>query len=185
MLPHVVCDGTLGFGIPYVASDAVYLVPTGWLKPYTPRFGAAFEHTCIHTGGRGVIDGIQKQLGLSTEQVLPSRAALYRFGNTSSTSIWYGLSFIESFQGVSKGDRVWQLGFGSGFKCNSAVWVANRKVRDCHRAWIGFDAVTMQKDLEEIVRSREQYLASKKAAAAAAAATGTADAPAGEAAVEE
>jgi len=156
-------------------------LPDSWLKPYTPRFGSAFDHACIHTGGRGVIDGIQKQLGLSTEQVLPSRAALYRFGNTSSSSIWYVLSFIESFQGVSKGDRVWQLGFGSGFKCNSAVWVANRKVRDCHRAWIGFDALTMQKDFEEIVRSGEQYLAAKKAAAAA---TITADPPAGEAAAE-
>jgi hypothetical protein len=29
------------------------------------------------------------------------------------------------------GERIWQLGFGSGFKCNSAVWRANRtfKVR--------------------------------------------------------
>jgi 3-ketoacyl-CoA synthase len=152
--------------------------PDSWLKPYTPKFGSAFEHTCIHTGGRGVIDGIQKQLGLSTTQVLPSRAALYRFGNTSSTSIWYVLSFIESFQGVSKGDRVWQLGFGSGFKCNSAVWVANRKVRECHRAWIGFDAATMHKDLDEIVKSREQYLAAKRAAEAEAAAA--AAAPAGE-----
>jgi 3-ketoacyl-CoA synthase len=34
------------------------------------------------------------------------------------------LSYIETFKGVSKTDKVWQLSFGSGFKCNSAVWVA-------------------------------------------------------------
>ena len=39
----------------------------------------------------------------------------------------YAWSYIETFQGVKKGDRVWQLGFGSGFKCCSAVWVSCRK----------------------------------------------------------
>lgn len=49
-----------------------------------------------------------------------------RYGNVSSSSIWYVLAYIETFRGVTTGDRVWQLGFGSGFKCNSAVWKANR-----------------------------------------------------------
>ncbi len=40
----------------------------------------------------------------------------------------YVLAYIETFRGVKRGDRVWQLAFGSGFKCNSAVWVANRRV---------------------------------------------------------
>jgi hypothetical protein len=34
---------------------------------------------------------------------------------------------------------VWQLGFGSGFKCNSAVWVARRRIRNMHPAWDGFN----------------------------------------------
>jgi hypothetical protein len=37
------------------------------------------------------------------------------------------LAYIESYKGVKAGDRVWQLGFGSGFKVNSAVWVAKRR----------------------------------------------------------
>lgn len=121
---------------------------------YVPDFSRAFNHLCIHTGGRGVIDAIEKQLQLPGPIVEPSRAALYRFGNVSSTSIWYVLSFVESGNGgdkkarpMKKGDRVWQLGFGSGFKCNSAVWVANRNVVDRHPAWQGFDVEELREEL--------------------------------------
>jgi 3-ketoacyl-CoA synthase len=63
-------------------------MPAGWTQPYVPNFKKAFEHMCIHTGGRGVIDTIEKELALPKEWVEPSRASLYQFGNTSSTSIW-------------------------------------------------------------------------------------------------
>lgn len=86
-------------------------------------------------GGRGVIDAIQSELGLTKEYVEPSRAALYRYGNVSSSSIWYVLSFIEHFRGVAPGDQVLQIAFGSGFKCNSAVWVANRRVSEKTYTW--------------------------------------------------
>jgi 3-ketoacyl-CoA synthase len=39
----------------------------------------------IAAGGRGIIDGLEKEMQLSRRQVEPSRASLYRFGNTSST----------------------------------------------------------------------------------------------------
>jgi 3-ketoacyl-CoA synthase len=58
------------------------------LQAYVPDFNLAVEHICIHTGGRGVVDEIQKQLSLTPELTEPSRAALYRFGNVSSSSIW-------------------------------------------------------------------------------------------------
>ncbi|KAL3830921.1 hypothetical protein ACJIZ3_019723 [Penstemon smallii] len=84
-------------------------------KPYVPDFKKAFEHFCIHAGGRA-------------EHVEASRMALHRFGNTSSSSLWYELSYIEAKGRMKKGDRVWQIGFGSGFKCNSAVWKCNRTI---------------------------------------------------------
>ncbi|KAI8473024.1 MAG: FAE1/Type III polyketide synthase-like protein-domain-containing protein [Monoraphidium minutum] len=117
------------------------------VKQYVPNFKKAFNHICIHTGGRAVIDEIEKQLSLGREAIEPSRAALFRYGNVSSSSIWYVLAYIETFRGLRKGETVWQLGFGSGFKCNSAVWKANRRVRDAHVAWEGFDVAHMYEQL--------------------------------------
>jgi 3-ketoacyl-CoA synthase len=138
------------------------------IRPYIPDFKLAFEHVCIHTGGRGVIDAIEQQLALSEALVEPSRATLYRYGNISSSSVWYVLAYIEAMQGVKRGDRVWQLAFGSGFKCNSAVWVANRAIRPAvalagrgagggrrgaggdHEAWRGFDVDRMRAHLADL-----------------------------------
>ncbi|GLC34145.1 hypothetical protein PLESTB_000842300 [Pleodorina starrii] len=116
-------------------------------KPYIPDFKLAFDKVCIHTGGRAVIDEIEKQLQLSNDMVEPSRAALYRYGNVSSSSIWYVLAYLESFQGVRRGDCIWQMGFGSGFKCNSAVWRANRTFKNVHTAWEGFNLQEMREHL--------------------------------------
>lgn len=103
------------------------LINPKW-KAYIPDFKQAFEHFCIHAGGRAVIDELEKNLQLSSENVEASRMTLHRFGNTSSSSLWYELSYIEAKGRMKRGDRVWQIGFGSGFKCNSAVWKCNRTI---------------------------------------------------------
>ncbi|MED6180990.1 3-ketoacyl-CoA synthase 7 [Stylosanthes scabra] len=89
---------------------------------YVPNFKKAFEHFCIHAGGKSVIDAIEECLKLQKEDGEASRMALYRFGNTSSSSVWYELCYLEAKGRVKKGDKIWQIAFGSGFKCNSAVW---------------------------------------------------------------
>lgn len=58
------------------------------LKTYIPSFEGAFQHVCIHTGGRGVIDAIEKALQLPGDRMEASRATLYRYGNISSASTW-------------------------------------------------------------------------------------------------
>ncbi|KAF8768929.1 hypothetical protein HU200_007113 [Digitaria exilis] len=111
------------------------------LRPYIPDFKMAFEHFCIHAGGRAVLDTIEENLALSPWHMEPSRMTLYRWGNTSSSSLWYELAYTEAQGRVRRGHRAWQIAFGSGFKCNSAVWRALRtidpaKERDGGNPWV-------------------------------------------------
>jgi 3-ketoacyl-CoA synthase len=96
------------------------------VKPYVPDFTRGIDHFCIHAGGRAVIDGIEHNLRLETFHTEPSRMTLFNYGNTSSSSIWYELEYIQDIQRTNplkKGDRVLQVAFGSGFKCTSGVWL--------------------------------------------------------------
>lgn len=116
---------------------------------YIPDFRQAFDHFCLHAGGRAVVQGLSKQLGLSPTQMAPSANTLHwcasrrcaaewqpsllllllgcpllvgsmpsrpaatrpcrRYGNTSSSTVWYSFGFVESVQGVRRGDVVWQV----------------------------------------------------------------------------
>ncbi|KAL7133335.1 hypothetical protein ABFS83_12G133900 [Erythranthe nasuta] len=106
---------------------------TGSSKPYIPDYKLAFEHVCILATSKKVLDEIQKNLDLTDEYMEASRKTLERFGNTSSSSIWYELAYLEANNRIKNGDRVWQLALGSGFKCNSVVWRAVRTVRQMKR----------------------------------------------------
>merc|ERR1719356_1102700 len=93
-------------------------------RSYTPDFTKAVDHFCIHAGGRAVIDGVQKTLNLEERCVEASKKTLEDWGNTSSSSIWYEAEWVERFGNLQVGQRLLQISFGSGFKCNSAVWRA-------------------------------------------------------------
>lgn len=94
------------------------------VKQYQPDFKLAVEHICLHAGGRAVIDEIESNLFLDDYILEPSRCTLHRWGNTSSSSLWYVLAYMEAKERIKAGDKVWMLGLGSGFKCNSAIWKA-------------------------------------------------------------
>ncbi|KAF3446133.1 hypothetical protein FNV43_RR11312 [Rhamnella rubrinervis] len=98
-------------------------------KPYIPDYKLAFEHFCVHAASKTVLNELQRNLELSERNMEASRMTLHRFGNTSSSSIWYELAYLEAKERVRRGDRIWQLAFGSGFKCNSIVWRSMRRVR--------------------------------------------------------
>ncbi|XP_047339708.1 3-ketoacyl-CoA synthase 11-like [Impatiens glandulifera] len=92
------------------------------IRVYIPNLKKGFDHFVSHVGGKPVLDGLQRSLKLTEEDMEASRKTLYRFGNTSSSSVWYGLAYLEAKGKMKKGDRVWQISFGSGFKCCSVIW---------------------------------------------------------------
>ncbi|CAK8530547.1 unnamed protein product [Lathyrus sativus] len=110
-------------------------------KSYIPNFKLAFEHVCALATSKKVLDEIQKNLELTEEYMEASRKTLERFGNTSSSSNWYELAYLEFNKRIKKGDRVCQIAFGSGFMCNSVVWKALRNIgKPKQSPWIEDDS---------------------------------------------
>ncbi|KAG2598136.1 3-ketoacyl-CoA synthase 6-like [Panicum virgatum] len=105
------------------------------VRLYRPDFRTAFEHFCIHAGGRAVIDEVQRGLGLSDEDVEASRMTLHRFGNTSSSLVMYELAYAEAKGRMRKGDRVWMISFGAGFDCTCMALECVKPAADADGPW--------------------------------------------------
>ncbi|XP_031260619.1 3-ketoacyl-CoA synthase 5-like [Pistacia vera] len=88
---------------------------------YVPNFKNVIQHFCLPVSGRPLIREIAKGMKLSEKDMEPALMTLHRFGNQSSSSLWYELAYMEAKERLKKGDKIWQLGIGTGPKCNSVV----------------------------------------------------------------
>ena len=88
-----------------------------------------------HVGASIVIDQVERNLKFDAEA---PRMTLYRFGNLSSSTVWYELAYAEAKGRIKKGNRLWQIAFGSGFKCSSVIWQAMKNIdQEKINPWFG------------------------------------------------
>ncbi|KAI3704907.1 hypothetical protein L1987_75136 [Smallanthus sonchifolius] len=100
------------------------------IELYVPNFRKVIQHYCLPTSGKSVIMEIGKKMKLKEDDIEAALMTLHRFGNQSSSSLWYELAYMEGKERVKEGERVLQLGMGSGPKCTSLVWECNRPIVD-------------------------------------------------------
>lgn len=72
------------------------------------------DHWIVHPGGRGIIDGVQKGLGLSDEDVAISRDVLARYGNMGTPTSFYVLRETVARRAPQAGDRGLMVTIGPG-----------------------------------------------------------------------
>ena len=71
---------------------------------------------------------------LPTAAMLPSYASLRDYGNTSCSTTWYVLAYMETADNVKRGQTIMQIGMGGGMKAGVNVWRALRTARSTSAA---------------------------------------------------
>jgi len=82
---------------------------------------ADVAHWILHSGGRKVIDGLQRELHLTDEQVRHSKHVLKNFGNMSSPTVLFVLEEVLRTGRPKPGDRGVMLAMGPGLAIEGAL----------------------------------------------------------------
>jgi predicted naringenin-chalcone synthase len=75
---------------------------------------AAIDHWPVHPGGRGIIEGLQRGLGLSDAELSPSAAVLAEHGNVGTPSAFFVLERTLADRCPLPGDRGLAITIGPG-----------------------------------------------------------------------
>jgi alpha-pyrone synthase len=75
---------------------------------------SSLDHWVLHPGGRGILEGAQRGLSLSDEQVAPSRAVLAEFGNTGTASSFFVLRATARMRGAQPDELGLMVSVGPG-----------------------------------------------------------------------
>jgi polyketide synthase Type III len=78
-------------------------------------------HWILHSGGRKVIDGLQREIGLTNEQLRHSKCILKNFGNMSSPTVLFVLDEVIRNGSPRPGDLGIMLAMGPGLAIEGAL----------------------------------------------------------------
>ncbi|PYU88623.1 MAG: type III polyketide synthase, partial [Acidobacteria bacterium] len=74
-----------------------------------------------HPGGRKVIDNVQKQMGLTDEQLRHSKTVMRNYGNMSSPTVMFVLDEVERNGNPQAGDWGVMIALGPGMAAETAL----------------------------------------------------------------
>ncbi len=74
----------------------------------------------LHPGGRDVLASVQRDVGLTPEDLRWSAEVLQEFGNLSSPSVFFVLE--RALAAGAPGGYWWMSSFGAGFTAHGALW---------------------------------------------------------------
>ena len=75
---------------------------------------SSIDHWVLHPGGRGILEGAQRGLGLSDEQVAASASVLAEYGNTGTASSFFVLRETERTRRPDPGELGLLVSVGPG-----------------------------------------------------------------------
>ena len=107
----------LSRSLPEIVNRVVAKVVQGVLAPHCLSIND-IAHWALHSGGERVIAAVAQELGLTEEDLIPTRATLARYGNLSSPSVLFTLSRIMN-NGLNSGDWCVLAAFGAGMSAHA------------------------------------------------------------------
>ena len=96
----------------------------GYLRPFLADHGLAFEdlsHFLLHPGGRKVLEGLERELGLSQSHTQLSWDVLRDYGNISSATVLFLLHRFGQVVEPNPGDHGLMMAVGPGFSCEMVL----------------------------------------------------------------
>lgn len=72
---------------------------------------------------------------LPSPKMMPSFATLRDYGNTSCSTTWYVLGYMETADNIKRGQTIMQIGMGGGMKAGVNIWRALKDNKVVHPAW--------------------------------------------------
>lgn len=103
--------------LPHLVKRAAASVVKDLLEPRSLRV-EDIGHWALHPGGEKIINAVKGELGLSEEQLRPTRSVFAEFGNMSSPTVWFVLREILD-AGIAPGEWCVMLAFGAGLSAHA------------------------------------------------------------------